>query len=320
MRFRTTPTLIIAAALPVLMHTLACSSIPDGAVVIASSPPDTGSPAIEAGAIEDGGAQRCARGGIDSGAAIDGGGVPLLATTPPNSSVPALTIAFVGDSITAGANRYPVHGVLPDDNVRYSDYAQAFFEAASLRRATFKSFGLGGTTTASWVPQSPGTCEDGGVTSPDAGFAAKVVCTDYAEILAWKPDYVHVMLGVNDAKSKANTAGDYVSNIHAFCNYWIEHGISCLVSFETSLNPDATACPASVDMNARLRQYQKAVLALDDGKHIRVISSLGDPSFDNYARTLAASSGDYVDCFHPTAIGREAIGRTIASSLLCAGL
>lgn len=328
---RSTAVGFVATALLTLTHALACSITPagEGSSTMPGSvlPDEAGSDGDTHASAEDAAPRRqdagCATAPYRPGppaTALGDGGVPLLAAVPTNLSHPPLTIAFLGDSITAGGDHYAVAGILSDGTVRYSDYAQAFYEAATARAANFRSFGLGGTKTSNWAPASPGACVDGGATSPDAGFGENYICKLYEEILAWKPDYVHIMLGVNDAKRQAIPVVDYVSNIRAMCNFWNEHDIRCLVAFETALNPDATACPASAAMNAQLRQYQDAVRALDDGKNVQVISRFGDPEFDNYARTISGGAGDYVDCFHPTGVGRAAIGETLASSIACAGL
>lgn len=186
--------------------------------------------------------------------------------------VTALSIGFIGDSITdgttigQGANAPPPHA------------ATGLSRGSVVVTATNK--GVSGAITNQWLP----------------GDASGYLATAKVAFSAAGVRVVHIMIGTNDSKtSVATTAAQYRANLLAIASDLVASGYLVVISYPPYLNADDGVFDAASP--GRVESYLPMIDSLVDGSHV----FQGDMRGYAYFRdNLSALQSDGV---HPTQDG-----------------
>lgn len=191
-----------------------------------------------------------------------------------------LNIGYIGDSITFGTNGDPVSvmgGILR--NWGYT--------------VTQVNRGIGGTTSTQWGTDSGG-----------------ILTAAIAAIAAGNCNWVHIMLGTNDAKTAINTIpAAYLANLTVIVNACLAIGAKVVLSQPIWTLPGAAAGVWLQGANTNYQQYYNILKPLVDNQNVFYGDTLGLDWFENNPTHL-------LDGVHPTSAGDVELGGIWAFSFI----
>lgn len=200
------------------------------------------------------------------------------------TTVTALQIGFIGDSITAGTTLGGGGNAPPPHTA--TDLTQGTLTVTATNQ------GQSGATSADWIPGAG----SGYLAAAKTAFASAGV------------RLVHIMLGTNDSKTAvATTQAQYRANLQAICADLIAAGYLVAIGYPPYLNTSTGVFdPAST---GRVAGYCAAIDNVVDGDHIFQSDRTAQ---DYFQANPSALQGDGV---HPTQPGSDHLAQAWASAI-----
>lgn len=193
-----------------------------------------------------------------------------------------LIIGFIGDSITAGTA-----GTATLPMIQF--LSEIGYVASQVNK------GVSGSTSVGWANNTGNI-----LTSATTAFAAAHV------------QYVHIMLGTNDAQTVINTSvAAYLNNITIIKNACLAIGAKVILSQPIWTVPGLYSSIFALNVNTIHQQYYNAVLALVDNINVFAGDTLAADWFQ-------LNPTDLADGLHPTGFGYVKLGNIWAYSFLAA--
>lgn len=195
---------------------------------------------------------------------------------PVGARASAITILFVGDSITFGpfdsgnANAPPGRTAVILQTLR------------TAKAVTAINSGVSGTTVEDWI---------------GSGSQVGTLNTAISTALTAGAQYCHLMIGTNDARdSTATASATYLTNLQTLCTYIVNAGLKVIVSEIIYATPPGLSNDWDEAASARLQQYNAGIPAICNGSTIL----LGDTvAYGIFAENPALTA----DGIHPTNTG-----------------
>lgn len=198
-----------------------------------------------------------------------------------NPSAGTLSILYIGDSITFGANGDPV--LVMGQNLSVLGYS-----------VTQVNRGIAGSTSTNWANSTGGTSLSASVA---AGVAAGC-------------EWCQIMLGTNDAKAAINTTpAVYLANLTVIVKACVAAGMKVVLNQPIWTVPGAAAGTWLQTANTNYQQYYAALAPLVNNTNVFYGDTLALYWFELNPTHLQ-------DGVHPTAIGDTDLGMIWAYSFL----